>query len=402
MQDKIIEIITNLGGTRIEDEGKARNALATEVADMTKSLTSYILRKAMEATADAMPWRFLLEDQEDGEQIAVFLKLRKRLTIQLIRTTSNTSSCTIVNEQDRMKWNGVRRFLEDTDYLVSALEAAEQAATEPAAEQPAPAPEPAKPVPARRPTPAQRKALELIARGGVERSQFGIKDRIRIASSDGVVYADTLDVLEREGWAKVDHSTSLFHGQAVSLTATGQAHLPTCPPDRPTATGPAPPGRTPVSTTDDSLTKSTWITWIIQVHLVNDEDVTNPHNPQGAAMDASTMASLIVFATNAIDREKAARKAMAAAMTDMTQDIEPYKIRKVMEAAAEALPYRQLLEDTETVGMEAALRTLRKRLTRQLLTYSTSNSTCPLTNEAERLKWDSHRAFLVQTEVLDD
>jgi ERCC4-related helicase len=119
-------------------------------------------------------------------------------------------------------------------------------------------------------------------------------------------------------------------------------------------------------------------------------------------MDASTMASLIVFATNAIDREKAARKAMAAAMTDMTQDIEPYKIRKVMEAAAEALPYRQLLEDTETVGMEAALRTLRKRLTRQLLTYSTSNSTCPLTNEAERLKWDSHRAFLVQTEVLDD
>ncbi|MCX4609440.1 hypothetical protein [Streptomyces mirabilis] len=211
MQEQIITTLTSLAGTRIEDEGKARKALAGEAADMTKTLTSYTLRKAMAATADAMPWRLLMEDQEDGEPIAAFLKLRKRLTLQLIGTTSSSSSCMIVNEQDRLKWDGVRRFLQDTGYLVSALEAAEKAAEEPAPE-PATEPEPAKPAPSRRPTPAQRKALELIARGGVTRSQFTLKDRERIGSDNGTIYADTFEVLHREGWVTLDSSKPLFQG----------------------------------------------------------------------------------------------------------------------------------------------------------------------------------------------
>ncbi|MFF4726367.1 hypothetical protein ACFY3M_13650 [Streptomyces mirabilis] len=223
MQAKIVEILTNLAGTRIEAEDKARKALAAEAADMTKGLTSYSIRSAMEKTADAMPWRLLMEDQGDGEQIKVFLKLRKRLTSQLICTTSSTSSCTIVNEQDRLKWDGVRRFLQDTDYLVSALEAAEEAAEEPT---PAPEPELAKPVQGRRPTPAQRKALELIAQGGVTRSQFTLRDRERISSDNGTIYTDTFDVLLREGWATLDSSKSLFQGQPIGLTEAGRAHLP--------------------------------------------------------------------------------------------------------------------------------------------------------------------------------
>ncbi|MFI2434684.1 hypothetical protein [Streptomyces sp. NPDC018693] len=225
MQAKIIEILTSLAGTRIEAEDKARKALVAEAADMTKGLTSYTIRTAMEKAADAMPWRLLMEDQSESEPVEVFVKLREQLTRQLIRTTSNTSTCTIANEQDRLKWDGVRRFLQDTDYLVSALKAAEQAAAEPA-KGAAPAPEPAKPAPGRRPTPAQLKALELIAQGGVQRSQFGMKDRIRISGNGGVIYSDTLDVLEREGWATVDYSTSLFHGQDVTLTDAGRAHLP--------------------------------------------------------------------------------------------------------------------------------------------------------------------------------
>ncbi|MER6367382.1 hypothetical protein ABT255_03205 [Streptomyces mirabilis] len=216
---KIIEILTNLAGTRIEAEDKARKALAAEAADMTKGLTSYSIRSAMEKTADAMPWRLLMEDQGDGEQIKVFLKLRKRLTSQLICTTSSTSSCTIVNEQDRLKWDGVRRFLQDTDYLVSALEAAEEPA-------PAPEPELAKPVQGRRPTPAQRKALELIAQGGVTRSQFSLRGRERISSDNGTICADTFDVLLREGWATLDSSKSLFQGQPIGLAEAGRAHLP--------------------------------------------------------------------------------------------------------------------------------------------------------------------------------
>ncbi|PWI16004.1 hypothetical protein DI272_18910 [Streptomyces sp. Act143] len=229
MKDRIIEILTNLGGTRIEDEGKAREALATESRDMTRSLTPYSMRKAMEKTADAMPWRLLLEEQGDDDPIEVFLKLRKRLTKQLVGTTSSSSSCTISNEQDRLKWDGIRRFLQDTDCIVSALEAAERAANEPAPE-PTPEPEsksePAKPVPARRPTPAQRKGLELIAQGGVKRTQFGLRNRERIGSENGTIYADTFEVLLRERWVTLDSSKSLFQGQPIELTEAGRAHLP--------------------------------------------------------------------------------------------------------------------------------------------------------------------------------
>ncbi|MFJ3249107.1 hypothetical protein [Streptomyces sp. NPDC086782] len=91
---------------------------------------------------------------------------------------------------------------------------------------PAPAPQPAKPVPASRPTSAQLKALALIAQGGVQRSQFTLKDPIRIGSRNGTIYADTFEVLSRQGWATADYSRSLFKGQPVSLTAAGEADLP--------------------------------------------------------------------------------------------------------------------------------------------------------------------------------
>ncbi|MFD0209139.1 hypothetical protein ACFVH9_08375 [Streptomyces hirsutus] len=213
-------ILTTLAGNRIESEAKAREALAGEAADMAQALTPYAIRKAMQAAADAMPWRMLMEDQESESEEQAFLQLRERLTGQLVNAISSSSSCTITNEEDRLKWDGVRRFLRDTEYLVEALNAPQEPAT---------APEPPKPpTPARRatPTPAQRKAMELIAKGGMRRTQFGMKDPIRISSEHGRIYADTLDVLEREGWAKVDHSTSLFHGQTVNLTDLGASHLP--------------------------------------------------------------------------------------------------------------------------------------------------------------------------------
>ncbi|MGY3199755.1 hypothetical protein [Streptomyces sp. TE5632] len=217
MQDKIIGILTTLAGERIESEIKAREALASEAGNAAQALTPQAIRRAMRAAADAMPWRMLMEDQESESEEQAFLQLRQRLTSQLVNTMSPSSSCAIVNEEDRLKWDGVRRFLRDTEYLVEALNAPQG---------PAATPEP--PTPARRatPTPAQRKAMELIAKGGVRRTQFGMKDPIRISSEHGRIYADTLDVLEREGWAEVDPSTSLFHGQAVNLTDLGASHLP--------------------------------------------------------------------------------------------------------------------------------------------------------------------------------
>jgi hypothetical protein len=219
MKAKTIEMLTNLAGDRIHSEDRARKALADEASDMTRGLRAETIRKAMRAAAEAAPYRALMEDTSDSSPDELFLKLRSRLTRQLIRAHSSSSSCDLINLEDRMKWDGVRRFLEDTDFLVDMLEAPEPT------EAPAPAAQPEPPVSKRRPTPAQRKALELIAQGKVRRSQFTLKDPIRISSLNGSIYADTFEVLRREGWAECDHSSSLFQGQAVSLTDAGRAAL---------------------------------------------------------------------------------------------------------------------------------------------------------------------------------
>lgn len=115
-------------------------------------------------------------------------------------------------------------------------------------------------------------------------------------------------------------------------------------------------------------------------------------------MDANTINNITFLAQSVINKEKAARDTLAKSLTDMTRGVEPSAMRRVMEMAAEALPYRMLLEDAEGGDFEKAFTTLRKRLTRQLLTTGPSSSTCQLTNEAERLRLDGYRAFLSATD----
>ncbi|MFJ3249108.1 hypothetical protein [Streptomyces sp. NPDC086782] len=80
MNARAIDILTNLAGNRIEQEEKARKALADEAGDMAKGLGRSTIRKAMEAVADAMPYRLLMEDQESDSPAEAFLQLHKSLT----------------------------------------------------------------------------------------------------------------------------------------------------------------------------------------------------------------------------------------------------------------------------------------------------------------------------------
>ncbi|WP_406178046.1 hypothetical protein [Streptomyces canus] len=107
--------------------------------------------------------------------------------------------------------------------------------------------------------------------------------------------------------------------------------------------------------------------------------------------------SLNVMAKNVIQREETARKALAASLLDMAAGVDPSAMRKVMEAAAEALPYRHFLERIEVAGIDEALRTLRRDITRQLVTRRLGSSTCQLTNEAARMEIEASQNFLSST-----
>ncbi|MYR55026.1 hypothetical protein GTY54_01780 [Streptomyces sp. SID625] len=71
-----------------------------------------------------------------------------------------------------------------------------------------------------RPTPAQRKALALIASGRVRLTATAL-DGARIDSPDGPVATSTLEVLLRQGWVKATGPQS----QPLGLTAAGQSLL---------------------------------------------------------------------------------------------------------------------------------------------------------------------------------
>ncbi|WP_406321806.1 hypothetical protein [Streptomyces sp. NBC_00519] len=119
-------------------------------------------------------------------------------------------------------------------------------------------------------------------------------------------------------------------------------------------------------------------------------------------MDANTIQILTTLANKAIAREKAAREALAESVTDMAQGVQPSAMRKVTEEAANALPYRMLLEGAEVVDFGKAFTTLCKRLTKRVLQSGPGSSSCPFTNEAERLEFAGYRAFLDATEAFEE
>ncbi|PWI16001.1 hypothetical protein DI272_18895 [Streptomyces sp. Act143] len=86
---------------------------------------------------------------------------------------------------------------------------------------------------ATRPTPAQMRALALIAGGRVRLIQAGLGSD-RIDSPDGPVASSTLDVLVRERWVQASGPVS----QPLDLTAVGQSFLPDRTPDIEAPTSP--------------------------------------------------------------------------------------------------------------------------------------------------------------------
>ncbi|WP_019061731.1 hypothetical protein [Streptomyces prunicolor] len=119
-------------------------------------------------------------------------------------------------------------------------------------------------------------------------------------------------------------------------------------------------------------------------------------------MNAETIQTLTTLANKAIAREKAARDTLAESLRDMAQGVQPSAMRKVVDEAANALPYRMLLEDAEGGDFGKAFTTLRKRLEAKVRKTGPGSSSCPFTNEAERLEYAGCRAFLDATEAFEE
>jgi hypothetical protein len=104
----------------------------------------------------------------------------------------------------------------------------------------------------------------------------------------------------------------------------------------------------------------------------------------------------------AVDRENNARVTLAARLMNQAEGIHHDDLRALMVVAAEAKPWRQLLEAAQTKdALELVLR-FRARLTEQLITYSPQCSTDPVRTAANLIEHDGLRRFLVETLVFVD
>ncbi|MFD8963440.1 hypothetical protein ACFV0C_00325 [Streptomyces sp. NPDC059568] len=75
------------------------------------------------------------------------------------------------------------------------------------------------------PTPAQFTALQEIKRGTVVLRERSLGSSWSVSGSQVRISIPTLRVLESRKWIRRDTSTSLYRGQAVSLTPRGEAAL---------------------------------------------------------------------------------------------------------------------------------------------------------------------------------
>lgn len=98
--------------------------------------------------------------------------------------------------------------------------------------------------------------------------------------------------------------------------------------------------------------------------------------------------------------EEAARTRLADSLTNLGQGVDTSLVREAMLKAAIALPYREVIENAVENDIREVLDSMRKRLTRTLLTRAMGSSTCQINNEAARMEIEAAQNFLANTEGL--
>lgn len=217
----------------VQREQAARDALTADLA-RGQAITGAMFQNVMDAAAAAAPWRDVLRLADQTTVTAALRKVRGKATRDLLEHGETNSTSALTNEERRTRREGLRAFLWSTEAVMDALENEETVAPAPAPEPtPAPVPAPAAeptPAPTRtasgpRPTKAQRAILELLATETVVIRETSI-GKARAYGPRGPVNITSVRAVISNRWAQLDTSTSLYVGQAVTLTTEGRAHLP--------------------------------------------------------------------------------------------------------------------------------------------------------------------------------
>ncbi|GAB2331736.1 hypothetical protein [Streptomyces variabilis] len=210
----------------IKRETTARAELAAALTS-DREITAPLFQDAITHAAEAAPWRDVLRLTERMTVGAALTAVRDRTTRTLLEDGECVSTSALVNEERRLRREGLRAFLRSTEVAAEALQEQEQEVPAPVAAVAEPAPTPAAPAPAapvRRPTEAQLRLLQLIATGTVIVRENG--RRLSAYCPTGNANFRAVETACRNGWAQRDNTTSLYVGQKVTLTPAGRALLP--------------------------------------------------------------------------------------------------------------------------------------------------------------------------------
>lgn len=99
-----------------------------------------------------------------------------------------------------------------------------------------------------------------------------------------------------------------------------------------------------------------------------------------------------------INREREARTRLSA-LLQTNFGVTAQDMRQVLIAAADAKPWRTVLERAERAGIRDALASVREEVTRELIERGETHSTCGFTNEAAHLDREAARSFLRSTQI---
>ncbi|MFI1703013.1 hypothetical protein [Streptomyces griseoruber] len=222
MAATLAEVFESLSESYTTREENARTKLAKCLTDSGQGVDTSLIRTAMDAAADAVPYRRVLEYAEKAGVRVALTDVRKDLTRQLLTRSAGSSTCQIRNEAARMEVEAAQRFLQNTDNLLDHFEDAPREETAEQAEaeaEPAPAP-----VDVPTATPAQKRTLEAIRDNGVAIQELRVGQRRVTVERGERPRRDMVEWVVGQGWAK-QAATSLYDGQAATLTDIGEAIL---------------------------------------------------------------------------------------------------------------------------------------------------------------------------------
>lgn len=202
-------------------EEAARTKLAKCLTDLGQGVDTSLIRTAMETAAEALPYRRVLIYAEKTGVREALTGVRKDLTRQLLSRTLGSSTCQIRNEAARMEVEAAQRFLANTENL---LDLYGDTLSEETAQEAEPEPAPA-PVDVPTATPAQKRTLLAIRDNNIRLQEFALGKTKVMSEAAERPRKDMVEWVIGQGWAKQDTSDSLFNGQKVSLTETGEAIL---------------------------------------------------------------------------------------------------------------------------------------------------------------------------------